>query len=214
MILYRDDTYWDHTSGRETRAARNTQAHTERRASQRRILGLEMPEDLLRYSRPLLRASFSFETTPELGLGLWSAPYTLAIPGAGVRPSLLSGDGVWASPQARLSIYHYSRLIDEGIARAEVWGSDGLDVDAVAAALTVEIFARREAWVVTRDSDVGTTDAYVQDVYLHWGARMIAMLGEEMKVRRRGVEVYATTRAQRRLPWQVMRTSMFVMLNK
>ncbi len=39
-------------------------------------------------------------------------------------------------------LYHYSRLIGEGTIRAEVWGSDGLGVDTVAAALTVEIFAR------------------------------------------------------------------------
>ncbi|TFK77584.1 hypothetical protein K466DRAFT_437844, partial [Polyporus arcularius HHB13444] len=172
--------------GKSTRAARHAQAYTQRRASQREILGLDMPPDLLRYARPLLRASFAFEPVPELALGLWTAPYTWLLPSASMRPLLLPGGTIWASPQARLSIYHYSRLMDEGFARAELWASDNLDVEAVEAVLKVEIFARREAWIAARDSNVETADVDMHDVYLHWGARIIAMLGKELEVRRRG----------------------------
>ncbi|KAI0701107.1 hypothetical protein C8T65DRAFT_741807 [Cerioporus squamosus] len=105
--------YTQSERGKATRAKRNAEAYTQRRQSHQRVLGIDMPEDLFAYARPLLRVSFALEPIPELALGLWAAPYTLSLPSASVRPSLLSGDGVWASPQARSSIYHYSRLMDE-----------------------------------------------------------------------------------------------------
>ncbi|TFK83803.1 hypothetical protein K466DRAFT_602550 [Polyporus arcularius HHB13444] len=206
--------YAQSARGKATRATRNAQTYTQRRESRLQILALDMPEDLFRYARPLLRASFAFEPVPELSLGLWSAPYTIALPDASIRPSLHSGDGVWASPEARLSFFHYAQLMDEGMARAELWRGEDLDMAAVEAEIKDEIIARRDAWVAARNGVVGTLDAYVHDVYLHWGARIIVMLGEELELRKRGVEAYVAGRSQRRLPWQIMRASMFAMLSQ
>ncbi|TFK82051.1 hypothetical protein K466DRAFT_501020 [Polyporus arcularius HHB13444] len=200
--------------GKTARAARNAQACTQRREFNNRVLGLHMPEGMSCYARPLLRASFAFEPDPELSLGLWAEPYAFILPGTSIRPSLDSGDGVWASPEARLSIYHYCRIMDEGPARAEGWRSDDLDLAAVEAQIKDEIAARRDAWVAARDGGVGSADAYALEVYLHWGARIIAMLGDEWELRKHGVEAYVAARSQRRLPWQIMRVSMFAMLNK
>ncbi|RDX41715.1 hypothetical protein OH76DRAFT_1489281 [Lentinus brumalis] len=121
-------------------------------------------------------------------LGLRHAPYTFA---------MLDADDIEdnrgdATLNVNLHTLQRGWLMREGAARFELWSTltDDKSEEIVEAGVT-ELNARIRAWnSLAADERWTALGAMVREVYLHWGAKRVIWLAEELDSRRQGCEAY------------------------
>ncbi|KAI0685038.1 hypothetical protein C8T65DRAFT_748291 [Cerioporus squamosus] len=133
-------------------------------------------------------------------LGLRQPPYAFAMPDAPAIAALEKSatDGL----ELALNSIHCYWIQEEGRACFQAWSTRGPEKDFAVAA-NAELGERLCAWnTVAADGDSADEEDLWRKLYLDWGSKWIVWLWEELKVRRRGLEVYLATRVNSELPTQ------------
>ncbi|TFK77905.1 hypothetical protein K466DRAFT_607552 [Polyporus arcularius HHB13444] len=150
--------------------------------------------------------SSTFLAIDDLGpaLGILSPPYTFAAPDADELVALQENDG--DSMQITLNATQLIWYRLDSKTRFRAWSKVDSNTAQIVEAGVAELEARIHAWnAATEHGDGKDTVANgARDVYLHWGAKRIVWLVQELEVRRNGLEAYTDAQRDHQLPAQAL----------
>ncbi|TFK88752.1 hypothetical protein K466DRAFT_598355 [Polyporus arcularius HHB13444] len=170
------------------------------------MLDVTIPPAITARGKKTLRPCLAVQ---EYGPLLWVAPrYRCFQPPSYLLdsmpwPTTRSIGRVWETRAAVLGSYQWWMMLKDHKARAARWTT--VPASGLHREVTVEVYKRVAGWIALKDSpdDAEEGEAYVRDVALDWGAKLICLLVEEWEFRTKdGLQAYVAAYKASKLPWQ------------